>query len=97
MDQFDDPGGPREAPSEPVTSESRTSVKVLIVDDDAASRKGLAALLSGWGYATEEATDGEEALQKARTVLPSVVITRICVGPERDSMRSSSPATKTFR
>src|SRR5215472_2548251 len=87
MDQFDDADadGRQEAASDSATFEPRTSVKVLVVDDDAASRKGLAALLSGWGYATEEAGDGDEALEKARTVLPSVVITDL-VMPKRDGL-----------
>jgi two-component system, NtrC family, response regulator HydG len=61
------------------------SVKVLVADDDEASRKGLAGLLSGWGYATEQAADGEEALDKARAVLPSVVITDL-VMPKQDGL-----------
>ena len=61
------------------------SVKVLVADDDEASRKGLASLLSGWGYATEQAADGEEALDKARAVLPSVVITDL-VMPKQDGL-----------
>ncbi|MBI3015959.1 MAG: sigma-54-dependent Fis family transcriptional regulator [Candidatus Tectomicrobia bacterium] len=48
--------------------------RVLISDDEEASRKGLKALLSSWGYEVEDAADGEEALKKAATFLPSVVI-----------------------
>ena len=51
------------------------SLKILVVDDETAARKGLVSLLSGWGYAVEEAADGREALEKAVAVLPSVVIT----------------------
>jgi len=51
------------------------SLKVLVADDESASREGMAALLSGWGYAVEQAADGAQALDKARAVLPSVVIT----------------------
>jgi DNA-binding NtrC family response regulator len=61
------------------------SVKVLVADDEAASRKGLASLLSGWGYSTEEAADGEEALEKARGALPSLVITDV-VMPKLDGL-----------
>ena len=61
------------------------SVKVLLADDEASSRAGLAKLLSGWGYATEEAADGDEALEKARAILPSVVITDL-VMPKRDGL-----------
>jgi DNA-binding NtrC family response regulator len=51
------------------------SLKILVVDDETASRKGLVSLLAGWGYAVEEAADGQEALEKAVAGLPSVVIT----------------------
>jgi len=51
------------------------SLKVLVVDDETAARRGLASLLSGWGYVVEEAADGQEALEKAVAGLPSVVIT----------------------
>src|SRR5215468_6473014 len=82
----DQSGGRDQAPPAADASEPhRASVKVLVVDDDASSRKGLAALLAGWGYATEEAGDGDQALDKARTVLPSVVITDL-VMPKRDGL-----------
>jgi DNA-binding NtrC family response regulator len=61
------------------------SLKVLVVDDEAASRQGLAALLSGFGYEVEEAADGQQALDKARAVLPSVVITDL-VMPRLDGL-----------
>jgi DNA-binding NtrC family response regulator len=61
------------------------SCKVLVVDDEEASRLGLVALLSGWGYSVEVAADGEEALEKARTVLPAVVITDL-VMPKLDGL-----------
>ncbi len=50
-------------------------LKILVVDDETAARRGLVSLLSGWGYAVEEAADGQEALEKAVAVLPSVVLT----------------------
>ena len=61
------------------------TIKVLVADDEEASRKGLVSLLSGWGYSTEEAADGEEALDKARSILPSVVITDL-VMPKQDGL-----------
>ncbi len=48
--------------------------KVLIADDDANTREGLAGLLSGWGYAVEQAGAGDEALDRARAAQPAVVI-----------------------
>ena len=51
------------------------SLKILVVDDETAARRGLVSLVSGWGYEVEEAADGQEALEKAVAGLPAVVIT----------------------
>jgi DNA-binding NtrC family response regulator len=59
------------------------SVKILVVDDEAAARRGLVSLLSGWGYDVEEAADGQEALEKAVAGMPSVVISDL-VMPRMD-------------
>jgi DNA-binding NtrC family response regulator len=50
------------------------SVKILVVDDETAARRGLVSLLSGWGYDVEEAADGQEGLEKAVAGMPAVVI-----------------------
>lgn len=50
------------------------SAKVLVVDDEVNERTGLAELLTGWGYQTEMAADGEEALEKIAAFNPEVVI-----------------------
>ena len=50
------------------------SAKVLVVDDEVNERTGLAELLTGWGYETEMAADGEEALEKIAAFNPEVVI-----------------------
>jgi len=59
------------------------AVKILVVDDEAAARRGLSSLLSGWGYEVEEAADGQEALEKAVAGMPSVVISDL-VMPRMD-------------
>jgi len=59
------------------------SVKILVVDDEAAARRGLVSLLSGWGYEVEEAGDGQEALEKAVAGMPAVVISDL-VMPRMD-------------
>lgn len=41
-----------------------TKATLLVVDDDAAHRKMLVTLLSGFGYRVEEAESGEEGLEK---------------------------------
>src|SRR5262249_5584592 len=51
------------------------SVKVLIVDDEASQRSGLAAMLSAWGMTPEVAAEGNEALLKLNTFPADVIIT----------------------
>jgi DNA-binding NtrC family response regulator len=48
--------------------------RILIVEDEAHERQGLADLLSAWGYETETAGDGSEALEKVSSFNPAVVI-----------------------
>ena len=50
------------------------NARILIVEDDAYERQGLADLLSTWGYETETAGDGSEALEKVSSFNPAVVI-----------------------
>jgi DNA-binding NtrC family response regulator len=59
--------------------------RILIADDQEASRKGLAALVATWGYEVEDAGDGEEALAKAIEHNPAVVITDL-VMPKLDGL-----------
>ena len=48
--------------------------RVLIAEDDAASRELLAELLETWGYTVEQAMDGQEALCLVRTNPPDVLL-----------------------
>jgi DNA-binding NtrC family response regulator len=48
---------------------------VLVVDDDAATRQGLAALLDSWGYQASEAADGKAALAACEQQLPPAIVT----------------------
>ena len=50
------------------------NTRILIVEDDAHERQGLADLLALWGYETETAADGAEALEKVSSFNPAVVI-----------------------
>jgi DNA-binding NtrC family response regulator len=50
-------------------------IKVLIVDDDASQRSGLAALVSAWGMTPETASDGNEALAKLNDFAADVIVT----------------------
>src|SRR5277367_2988535 len=57
--------------------EAMTQERVLIVEDEVNERTGLAELVSGWGYRTETASDGLEALDKVASFAPSIVITDV--------------------
>ena len=61
------------------------SKRVLVVDDEAASRTGLQALLEGRGYRVEVAATGGEALEKAQSFRPAVVIADL-VMPRMDGL-----------
>jgi DNA-binding NtrC family response regulator len=50
-------------------------VKVLIAEDEPHALTGLAELISGWGYSTETARDGQEAWEKALAWDPAIVVT----------------------
>ncbi len=48
--------------------------RVLIVEDDPTTRVGLTELVRTWGFTTEAAADGEEALQRITAFRPSIII-----------------------
>jgi DNA-binding NtrC family response regulator len=48
--------------------------RVLIVEDDPATRTGLSELVQAWGFQTDEAGDGEEAMRKVTTFRPAIVV-----------------------
>ncbi|MHB8302858.1 MAG: sigma-54-dependent transcriptional regulator [Acidobacteriaceae bacterium] len=48
--------------------------KVLIVEDEPNARLGLAELISGWGYSTEVAQDGVEALERMESWSPAILV-----------------------
>jgi len=78
--------------------ESPMARRILVVDDDSATRSGLETLLSSWGYQVESAVDGEEAIAKAGSFHPAVVLTDL-VMPRLDGMdllhalRRDTPST----
>ena len=64
---------------------SRSRERVLIVEDDSNTRLGLTELVRTWGFTTEAAADGQEALQRITAFRPSIVITDL-VMPRMDGM-----------
>src|SRR6266852_4030463 len=61
----------------PAYTRNMTQERVLIVEDEENERTGLAELVSGWGYRTDTAADGVEALEKVAVFSPSIVITDV--------------------
>jgi DNA-binding NtrC family response regulator len=51
--------------------------RVLIVDDEQAARVGLSEIITAWGYDTQSASDGIEALEIAENFHPGAVITDV--------------------
>lgn len=54
--------------------ESNTSSVILIVDDEYAGRETLQSILEGEGYQLEMAENGLQAIEKARQLLPDVIL-----------------------
>jgi DNA-binding NtrC family response regulator len=50
-------------------------IKVLIVDDEASQRGGLAAMVSAWGMSAQTASDGQDALTKLSEFPADVIVT----------------------
>ena len=48
--------------------------RVLIVEDDPATRSGLAELVQTWGFQTDVAQDGEEAMRKVTSFRPAIIV-----------------------
>src|SRR6188508_1645501 len=51
------------------------SERVLVVEDETATRLGLTELIRTWGFTTESAADGEDALKSVTSFRPSIIIT----------------------
>jgi len=60
--------------------------RVLVVEDDPATRMGLTELIKTWGFLAESAGDGEEALEKVTTFRPAIVVSDL-VMPRMDGQQ----------
>jgi len=58
---------------------------ILVVDDEEDNRLALQTILTSWGYETEVAAEGQEALKKASVSRPALVITDL-VMPDIDGL-----------
>jgi len=76
------------------------SIRVLVVEDEANERQGLAELLKTWGYETEIAADGQEALEKFPSFDPHVVVSDLRMprlgGMELLKQVREGPSSPTF-
>jgi len=62
-----------------------SATRVLIVEDDASARAGLTELIRSWGYETDGAADGQDALDRFGAFQPTVVLTDL-VMPRLDGL-----------
>lgn len=62
------------APAEPPAPSAARPVRVMVVEDNVDAAESLASLLRIWGHEVLVAHDGLEALEKARTYWPEVVL-----------------------
>jgi DNA-binding NtrC family response regulator len=60
--------------TEEIESQPPVAERVQIVEDDPATRSGLAELVQAWGFLTDEAADGEEAMRKVTTFRPAIIV-----------------------
>jgi len=60
--------------------------RVLIVDDEEPARQGLSEVVASWGYVTETAADGRQAVDRVESFAPHVVITDV-VMPNLDGFK----------
>lgn len=59
--------------------------KVLIVEDELHARTGLTELVASWGYSTEGAADGAEAMTRILAWWPAIIVTDLKM-PRVDGM-----------
>jgi DNA-binding NtrC family response regulator len=57
------------------TTSNASTTRVLIADDEENQRAGLAGMISSWGFLTQTAADGQEALEKMSDFEPHVLLT----------------------
>ena len=60
--------------TEEIETQPPAPERVLIVEDDPSTRTGLSELVQAWGFQTDEAGDGEEAMRKVTTFRPAIIV-----------------------
>jgi two-component system, chemotaxis family, chemotaxis protein CheY len=69
--------------------------RILVVDDDAASRAALTRLFTQSGYDVRTAADGSEGLRCMVEILPDVLLVDIFM-PERDGIETIRLVRRAF-
>jgi DNA-binding NtrC family response regulator len=69
----------------PAGQPAEVLARVLIVEDDVSARAGLMELVQSWGFETDGARDGQDALEKLTTFRPGIVLTDL-VMPRMDGL-----------
>src|SRR5512133_999629 len=68
---------------------------ILIIDDDTALRLGLSATLQRKGYAIITANDGQDGIEKIKTLIPDLILCDVMMPPpngfELRKLLSSEP------
>lgn len=71
-------------------------LRILLIDDDAAVRETVEAMLMRLGHAVTTAGNGLEGLQKLRIEVPDVVVTDIIM-PEKEGIETIMEIRRTHR
>jgi DNA-binding NtrC family response regulator len=77
------PEGARSKTSPDASRPVAMAERVLVVEDDPATRIGLTELVRTWGFLADSAEDGEDALRKVTAFRPAIVVTDL-VMPRMD-------------
>ena len=67
--------------------------KILIVDDSATNRHGLSEMLARHGYKCSLASSGKEAIEKAKTEKPDMILMDV-VMPDMDGFQATRAITR---
>ena len=78
----------------PASSQHKRPVRVLLIEDDEATRVLYRAYLEGANYEVADVTDGESGALKLTEFRPDIVITDIFL-PEKDGLEVILEARKT--
>jgi DNA-binding NtrC family response regulator len=74
------------AASQSERADATMGERVLVVEDDRATRFGLTELVRSWGYVADAAADGEEALQRITAFRPSIIVSDVYM-PRMDGLQ----------